>query len=362
MDSRARIRKQLGVMLGQTVWDNLWKYLSDNAYIDEVLDDQADMNYLTEVARKIILAVRGSETGVQAPSLLTPGEPGRALPTQRVNLTDFRMQVISGYLAKLAEVEVDVRLFRSKVLRDQLIAHKDVEDWINNQLSNEVMHAPSGSGQDKLNDLQVDSATPTAASSGTARWLEYSVPNNPFMRSASVAPGGVLARLYDAAVGVASKYPWKRSAATMFILTGLIPSVQAIEHSVETRVVALKGENRVALRRINLAIDPLVKPSEVHDYFRDVRKKILPRRQRAISEKHLRLAAFIIEQPKGGPWSHKMEAWNKGHPESRWKGYQYTKATNFQRDATAVINRLKQLMHEEYEMDGDRSEAPEFID
>ncbi len=344
MNSREQIRKQLGVMLGQTVWDNLWKYLGDNAYIDEVLDGQADMNYLTEVARKILLAVRGSESGVHAPSLHTPGEPGRALPTQRVNLTDFRLQVISGYLAKLAEKEVDVRLFRSEILRDQLVAHTDVEGWIKNQLSLEVMHAP------------------TAAPSGTVRWLEYSVPSSLFMRSASVAPGGVLARLYDTAGGIARKYPWKRPAATMFILTGLIPSVPAIEHSVETRVVALKGENRVALRRINLAIDPLVKPSEVHDYFRDVRKKILPRRQRAISEKHLRLAAFIIEQPKGGPWSHKMQAWNKGHPESRWKGYQYTKPNNFQRDATAVINRLKQLMHEEYEMDGDRSEAPEFID
>ena len=89
---------------------------------------------------------------------------------------------------------------------------------------------------------------------------------------------------------------------------------------------------------------------------------ILPRRQRGISEKHLRLAAFVIEQPKSGTWRQKMDAWNKAHPEGKWNRYQYGHAGNFQRDANSVLNRLKRLMHEEYPTGSVSRAIPEFVD
>ena len=355
------IREQLSLLLDQPVRNSLWTYLMDHSYVDEVMDGRGDINYLAKEARKIIRAVQGFGPGMPAPRLLAPTQPSRPLPTRQVELAEFRMEVISIFLAKQAQEDTDVRLFRSEELGHGLIAHDDVEDWIETHLSREAMHASGGSDSDKPNDPPVDSVPPSTASSGTERWLEYSVPSDSFLRSARISPGGVLGRLYDAAGGIMRRYPWKRAAATMFVLTGLVPSVQAIEHTISTRVVARQGENLVSLRRISMVIDPVVKPREVHDYYRDIRRKILPRRQRATSEKHLRLAAFVIEQRKEATWPQKMNAWNKAHPEGVWSGYQYKKADNFHRDATAVLKRLKRLMQEDYPISSDRSEAPEFI-
>ena len=61
-----------------------------------------------------------------------------------------------------------------------------------------------------------------------------------------------------------------------------------------------------------------------------------------MSEKHLRLAAFVAECPEDEPWDEKMRAWNRAYAEPDYHGYNYgpEHGRNFHRDASQACDRL----------------------
>ncbi len=115
----------------------------------------------------------------------------------------------------------------------------------------------------------------------------------------------------------------------MFLLTGLPPEVKKIDQDVKVGT---------ASTRIILYIDPLATPKDVSEAYARFRKEVLPRRFRNMSDKHLRLAAFVAECPDNQSWREKMDAWNESY--GQITGYGYINSRLFWRDAEQAQRRL----------------------
>jgi len=133
---------------------------------------------------------------------------------------------------------------------------------------------------------------------------------------------------------LSARYSWTGAQATMFILTGLYPEVRGI------RILEVIPRQRDA--RITLMIDLRVPPREVADAYQRLRREMLSGRRRSLSDKHLRLAAFVAECPQSDSWEEKMRGWNEMYPESKFHGYSYTHRSNFIRDALKARKHLHQ--------------------
>ena len=174
----------------------------------------------------------------------------------------------------------------------------------------------------------------------TLSHLEYSVPNHAWIRVQPVARAGVLEGLVQVSRELRKSFPWKTAQATLFVLTGLCPEVKRVE-------LGVRGEG--ASTRIYLFVDPSVPPTEVAERYQHVRDGLLSRRtgasqrrMRGMSDKHLRLAAFVAECHESQSWQERMTAWNQAHPSAEYPGYAYTDRRLFWRDAVQAQNRLLQ--------------------
>ena len=78
-----------------------------------------------------------------------------------------------------------------------------------------------------------------------------------------------------------------------------------------------------------------------------------------MSDKHLRIAAFVAERPEDEAWEKRMMAWNKAFPDTKFPGYRYEHKSNFTRDAIQARNRL---LHPKSEDAPAESMAPTFLE
>lgn len=135
---------------------------------------------------------------------------------------------------------------------------------------------------------------------------------------------GVLERLRQLSQDLATTYGWDAADAARFVLTGLPPRITLITEQM------LIDEEIPARSRIILTIDPTVVPADVVDYYQEVRKQVLGRRYRKLSNKHLELVRFAASR-RGETGEQCKTAWNewcaKKHP--TWK---YRHTSNFLRD------------------------------
>jgi len=350
-----RIRLALEERLNRPVSDAMMKYLTELGYIDDVKWDLKDINDLADIVRSIKRAAGDSAGGIKNPDMLSSGNISKeSIPTARL-----RSQALSILLAKEAEKEPEVQAFRQEVLGGNLLDVHLVESWVRSQAESDgpetiwlrvpvrydsegriTTRSISGAGNSSWG-LEMKKVVPgdvkpeEILGDVEVRYIEYSVPGGEWAKLQGTASGGVLERLWRISrFPLASNYPWTTAQATMFVLTGLYPEVSGIEaQSVMPKPVK-------AATRISLVIDPTVTPDEVRDEYHRLRQQVLVGRYKTRSDKHLRLAAFIAERPDTESWQDRMLAWNKAYPESGFKGYEYSRRSNFTRDARRVCQDL----------------------
>jgi hypothetical protein len=117
---------------------------------------------------------------------------------------------------------------------------------------------------------------------------------------------GVLERLRKLSERLSGEYGWQEAQATLFVLTGKVPFVDPIHVRLD-----MKSGSLYLRQRIVLDVDPTVSPLEVTKHYRLIRGRVVDRRSGKLSEKHLRLATFDAERPKGESWAKKLVEWNR---------------------------------------------------
>ncbi len=160
---------------------------------------------------------------------------------------------------------------------------------------------------------------------------EFPLPGEPPV-TVMTSAGGVLEELRELSQRLARRFSWNPLQAVLFILTGAIPSVPLV------RVTSERSASRPAFTRVVLDVDPTASPSLVAEQYRQHRKDIFPRRVRALSARHLKLAAFVARRAGAATWPELFEEWNRKH--AKWK---YQRRNIFKRDCVRARMRVLTL-------------------
>ena len=328
------VRRDLGSRLGkEVITDPLWSFFDKGGDVAKVVDGEKDLGWLVDrVIEFCDASGRPIERRMRS-EMLSSNEVHQRVDFQRL---------LSRLAAEDARGEPGVRSFRKEVLNDRLIAPEDIEEWIKRQ---EKLDGP-GTHWIEIplrppHRLELDQKTGTFSvrpelklsvlteSSIRLRTLDYAALPDRWVRRVPTAAGGVLERLRLLTESLLNKYDWEHAAATIFVLSGLIPFINTI---------ALRSSwstSNFKRRSVELSVDPAVSPAELAKLYRAYRQKIMSgRRLRRLSDKHLRLAAFLADRPDES-WEKRFRSWNKSHP--KWK---YSQESNFRRDALKARERF----------------------
>src|SRR5262249_42553231 len=226
---------------------------------------------------------------------------------QRKRVTE-RHHALAILWAKEAETEIDVVLFRKDMLREKLLEWEAVESWLEKQAKAD---GPATNWLDvplpprhrvtldpKVGYIPTPSLTISSkwgARGSQTRMLAYALPSDRWERCLPTAANGVLERLRQISERLSGHYRWQEAQATIFILTGRTPLVSPAGAKIEREAIVL-------------TLDPSLTPRQVAAYYREFKKGILGRnRIKALSSKHLQLAAFIEDRPTEEKWKNRME-------------------------------------------------------
>lgn len=299
--------------------DGEWELLVDDGHVGEVESGAAEVGYLVERVKRLRHAT--SEQPSDERESAQTADP-RALADRAAS----RSEALSALLAAdAAQLDYVVSL-RRDVLGEQLVEPAKVGEWIAQRSSHgepikrKVLGAPSEAkeGLETIAGLPVvHYETPV---------VEYAVPGAGWVQVA--ASSSKLERIRQTSELLAKRYGWQPAQATVFVLTGRVPILDAIRVRRKLRAPVTSAS------RIILEVDPTVTPKELAAHYSRARAAVMPTRSRRMSEKHLRLAIFTHGRTDGS-WEDRMRAWGEQHP-----SWAYKHATNFQRDATAAIRRL----------------------
>ena len=326
-ENEEEVRESLGKVLRRAVLDGLWDYLSDQRYVNEVIEGYLSIEHLAKEYHKLLAAL-AKDTGKEGPE-------DRELPT------DERLQYLSRILAKEASRHPGVQHFRQEALGGELITPTDIEGWIQRQREKDGAptvfltlpvpenHSVKHSEQGIWTEPPL-SVTETCPGIGISRnFLDYLIEvDGEFQgRLIPIAHQGVLDQLRVISESLTSSYGWTNGQATVFVLTG-VPPLLSRGH------ISLNAKSRRWLNRVSLVVDPTVSPKEVMDVYRQYRAELLDGRYRRMSNKHLRLAEFYGGE-KSGTWKDLMAEWNKDNPPE----LSYTHTSNFSRDCLSAWRR-----------------------
>ncbi len=332
-------RQQLEDELGTPIPDTTWEWVVGKDWPNEI---EAGKATLSQVAAKVR---EGLETfGGLAPNqtrrlqTLAPREKRDRHPRH----LRARTEAVAVLLAKEAEQEEALTLFRRKVLRGRLVEFEHIRKWIKHQARKDgpatvwlevpLPHPPRFEAGRVSITPPVRIGRDYKLESGLRlRTLKYAEPDCDTELHVAVAHGGVLDELRSVSEYLASKFGWQGGLATVFILTDRIPLLVQLDASVRRRLPIS------AASRVILTVDPGCSPRQVADAYQKVRRNLVGPRHRELSEKHLVLAQFGAERKKGETLAHAMKQWNKRYP--KW---QYRTVTNFGRDVTKARQRLLQ--------------------
>lgn len=345
IDAYHSVRRELERALGSRVEEPEWERLVRDRWIYDVLKgDETTLSVVDHIRDQ--RATWGRPGPVQEPKLAMRPREARVRPSCA---PATRGEIVSELLAQEAARDPLVGAFRASVLGDSLMRQDEVEDWIARQAKLQGppttyldrVPVPSGSqiavdreagGIGVSPPIEIGTTRPVPARVSTRR-LEYgAIGSGQWVRRVPVAATGPLAELKSVSEHLAEQFGWQEAQASVFVLTGDIPVV----YPMRARVRHLSPYT--AASRIELSVDPAITPRELANYYRMLRSTLLGRRHRTLSEKHLRLAAFVANRPAGDTWGDTMRAWNVVHAgRPKWP---YQHASNFQRDAMRAQQRL----------------------
>jgi hypothetical protein len=330
----ASVRTELKARLGdETIVDKEWNYFVKCGDVSAVMRGEKDMNWLVD---RVIAFCDATDRPIQR----------RVLP-EMISVDQLKKRIehqvlLSELAADEAARQSGVVDFRKEVLKERLLAPEQVESWINQQakLDGPASHwlgdvpVPSNHQLEfdaKLGGLVIrpELKLSRLTRSTSLRFLDYAALPDLWVRRVPIAAGGVLERLKYLGEDLVRSYDWEAAAATLFVLTGRIPLIQPLILKFTLSAATFKR------RAIELSVDPAVSPAELAKQYGVLRSKLISgRRVRPLSEKHLRLASFIVEKPDES-WASRLHRWNKAFP--KWK---YVHSTNFRRDVLKARERI----------------------
>ncbi len=337
---RERLQKRV-----REVPERVWQYLVRNRLVASVQDGEDDIDWLAERCRELIELGRPPElTADRPPEMLSRTDPPKPSDKRRGrrSTTDLRQQAIARLVAGHVDKDPEVAAFRAKFLGGRLLEPEVVEAWIKDKA------AVDGEPTNWLNGVPLPAGhtlewtgegwiitpplTVSRAPELDHRSVHYGVSDGEGVRAWMVTCGGVLDRLRVLSERLADWYGWQLAQATLFVLTGWAPRISIARAPLRPRRLS-------SLARLELTVDLTLTPREVADLYRRARGNALSRRHRALSERHIRLAAFAAET-EGKPWAERMNAWNREHRGSDWE---YSERRNFTRDCIQAQQRMLHL-------------------
>lgn len=230
--------------------------------------------------------------------------------------------------------EEDVRRYRETFLGGTLLNPEKVDSWISEHLESQRTPGTFGpitivfGGRARRLLLRTDLDTEHSGLTS----LEYSVPGSSTTKLVVTDhEGGPLDSLQQVAEALSSRYPWSVGQATLFVLTGRPPIVE----TVIAKLSKTPDEDPTGVRVV-MSVDPTVPPERVASEYAALRRDVLARRHRPLSEKHARLTAFVAVREHES-WPDRRLAWNNAHPQ--W-AYSDRESRNFVRDALKAKARL----------------------
>lgn len=144
--------------------------------------------------------------------------------------------------------------------------------------------------------------------------------------------------LYALTEKLGKRYDWVKGAATMFVLSGLVPEVTTL------RAGGRVTYDWVSASRITMVIDPATSPEDVRDLYQYVRKSDsfygADANLRPLLEKSLLLAAFSASCTDQERPVEQVRRWNSEHPEHAYDADHSRAVGNFRRDLRQARDRL----------------------
>ncbi|MEP0766731.1 MAG: hypothetical protein HRF45_09365 [Fimbriimonadia bacterium] len=361
MKQRDSFRDQVELLLGSSVPDEEWAWVDDSDLALECRHGMKNVNELVNWIRRTREVYAGRARDAQG-----TGELRRE--GKSADLRGLRGDALRLLLAQIAEAETEVQSFRSEVLNGELLAPEKAVDWVRERGREEgpptiwldsipvpqdadVMHGKAG--------WYVEPPLELGPGHGAHRthvaFLEVACPPDFEIYRHAVEAGGVLDRLRQLSEELSKDYGWAKSTAATFVLTGFAPYYSSASVTrtfgfgtgdttrLKTHTAALMGELAgvaltVTRTRIKLELDPTLSPSEVAALYASWRSKVLGKRYRPLSAKHLTLVAFVLGRPSDEPLGERMLAWNAEYGAT--KGWKYGQESNFRRDFHRAKRRL----------------------
>jgi hypothetical protein len=297
------IRDELERRLGREAIEAAWDYIVAEGHAAAVESREHDLNWLIDRVTRFL------EHAGKFSLIIGRRPPVQMLSEDQRKRVSERHHALAILWAKEAGAEDDVIAFRKEVLRERLLKWEEVDDWLRKQARADEKRA--GKREEAGLQTQV---------------LAYALPSDAWEHCLPTTATGVLERLRQISDRLSQRYRWQEAQATIFVLTGRMPLVPSAEAKIEREAIVL-------------TLDPLLTPRQVGAYYRQFRKDVLSGgRIRALSLKHLRLAAFDADRPSDESWAKKMEAWNRVVPKD--KEWRYKNDGQFRRDCLQAQRRL----------------------
>lgn len=347
---KADLRKKMERILHTPIQDRVWQYADKKGLAGEVLQGENDIEWLAEELKELLMVASQNESAAD-PEFMEPQRRHR-----RTNNVLGRRAAVSSALAEIARQGDDVIYFRRTVLDSQLLRFEEVERWIREQRSQQVypraaiVRLKKGFELRRAKPWELE---PPLSSMGTEQIEGLAPPERLFYatrgdgqgdyvpRCAPIGRDGPLMETSKLSSSLAKRFCWQQAQATMFLLTDVTPLLtEGVEHH-PPPMIALPWrvlEPISCLTRIVMTIDPLMTPREVSQEYAKIRARLLGRKPRIQSQKHLQLGVFAVKHPefdKEELVKAAMLEWN-----SQFQEWKYTRLKLFRRDAQTARKRL----------------------
>lgn len=146
-------------------------------------------------------------------------------------------------------------------------------------------------------------------------WFECLLPDEGELAFSTPAIGALPA-LSELAGKLAQSWGWHPAETALFVLTGAPPPYNTMSASIN-----LRRTPDTLSARITLEIDPILMPKDVAAFYRRLRRQLLrERKTNPLSERAMRAALFVAEQPHQSI-SDSWKAWNRRHPDQAYDRY-----------------------------------------
>jgi hypothetical protein len=337
-------RQRLEKRLRRQVPDSHWDYLVKKDYVKEFLDPEEpfSLDDLVKEAEELAAAVPATAARQTRPANGPPLSAVRP-PVHLSTEASTYQHALSEVVAAVADLDVDVLAFRSKVLADETMSWDQVEAWVKEREAEQgdptrwITCALPTSGFDEA----VTYNALLERSSVEARFLRYLRSSGDWEAQVATVAGGVLERLRRLSVGLSQAHAWTEAQATVFVLTGLTPTVSMIR-TTDRGTNVRHGTWCAWSEVITLKVNPAVSVEELASTYRAARQRYGQRRTsgsyriRTQSLKHLRLASFVARRRPAAAWGVLMQEWNQQCD----PGEEYPHVSNFRRDAALAQERL----------------------